>query len=69
MTSVDRVLALEDEPPLGEDEDVLLPLNVQTRRERERAARLRQAEVYARLLAAGIGEARAAQLAGIEDGR
>ncbi|MCX7619019.1 phage portal protein [Tepidiforma sp.] len=69
MTSVDRVLALEDEPPLSEDEDVLLPLNVQTRRERERAARLRQAEVYARLLAAGIGEARAAQLAGIEDGR
>lgn len=65
MTSVERVLALEDEPPLGEDEDVLLPLNVQTRRERERAARLRQAEVFARLLAAGIDEERAAELAGI----
>lgn len=66
MTSVERVLALEDEPPLGDDERVLLPLNVQTMAEREAAARLRSAEVYARLIQAGIEREEAAALAGID---
>jgi HK97 family phage portal protein len=66
MTSVERVLAQEDEPPLSPDETVLLPLNVQTPREREEAQRLRRAEAMARLYQAGLPLELAAQLAGVE---
>jgi HK97 family phage portal protein len=66
MTSIERILAQEDEPPLRPDETVMWPLNVQTAEERERAQQLRRAEVFARLIQAGLPQDMAAQLAGVE---
>lgn len=65
MTSIERVLAQEDEPPFAPGETVLTPLNVQSAAEREESSRLRAAQVYAALIKAGISPDEARRLAGV----
>lgn len=66
MTSVERVLAQNDEPPFSEGETVFSPLS-QAADEDRRLARLRQqSEIYGALIRAGVTPATAAAAAGFD---
>lgn len=65
-TSVERVLAQEDEPPFGEDETVYSPLAMALEEDR-RLERLRsQADAYGALIRAGVTPEAAAEATGFD---
>ena len=53
-TSIERVLAQEDEPPFGEDETVFSQLALATDEERRLSLIAKQAEAYGALIRAGV---------------
>jgi len=53
-TSIERVLAQEDEPPFGEEETVFSQLALATDEDRRLAQLARQAETYSALVRAGV---------------
>lgn len=53
-TSVERVLAQEDDPPFGEDETVFSQLSLATDEERRLSLMAKQAEAYGALIRAGV---------------
>lgn len=66
LTSVERVLAQEDEPPFGEDETVYSPLAMATEEDRRLERLARQAEAYAALIRAGVEPEAAAEETGFD---
>lgn len=66
LTSVERVLAQNDEPPFGDEETVFSPLS-QAAEEDRRLARLKnQADAYAGLIRAGVKPEAAARAVGFD---
>ena len=53
-TSVQRVLAQEDEPPFGDDETVFSQLSLATDEDRRLERLARQADAYGALIKAGV---------------
>jgi HK97 family phage portal protein len=68
MTSVERILAQEDDPPFGEDETVFSQLAMAAGEDRRLQRLVKQAEVYSTLVKAGVASESAAELAGFEAG-
>lgn len=66
MTSVERVLAQEDEPPFGEDETVYSPLAMALEEDRRLYRLKTQADAYASFIKAGMTHEAAAQLSGFD---
>lgn len=66
LTSVERVLAQEDEPPFGEDETVFSPLNMATEEERRLQSLTVRAEAYGALIKAGVTPEAAAEETGFD---
>ncbi len=65
MTSLERVLAQNDEPPFTEDETVMFPLNMVTREGHELDMLRRRAEVYGTLIRAGATPEAASTASGL----
>jgi len=65
-TSVERVLAQEDEPPFGEDETVFSQLSMATDEDRMLERLRRQADAYAALVRAGVEPDAAAEVTGFD---
>ena len=65
-TSVERVLAQEDEPPFGEDETVFSQLALATDEDRRLERLTRQAGAYAALIRAGVEPDAAAEATGFD---
>ncbi len=66
MTSVERVLAQEDEPPFTEDETVYSPLAMALGEDRQLEQLTRQAEAYGALIRAGVTPDAAADATGFD---
>lgn len=66
MTSVERILAQEDEPPFGEDETVFSPLNLGTDEDRRLQRLSIQADAYGALIRAGATPEAAAAETGFD---
>lgn len=68
-TSIERVLAQDDEPPFGEDETVYSQLSLATDEDRRLERLARQAETYAALVKAGVEPDAAASETGFDPSR
>lgn len=66
MTSVERVLAQNDEPPFEEEETVFSALSQASDEDRRLERLKKQAESLKALVAAGVGVAAAAEMVGLE---
>lgn len=66
MTSIERVLARDDEPPFGEDETVFSQLSLATDEDRALARLRNQAETYGALIRAGVEPDAAAAVTGFD---
>lgn len=69
MTSVERILAQNDEPPFGEDETVFSPLSQATPEDRALQQLTTRAQAYAALVAAGVDQDAAAVATGFDPRR
>jgi HK97 family phage portal protein len=65
-TSVERVLAQEDEPPFGEEETVYSPLAMATEEDRKLSQLAIKADAYAALIRAGVEPPAAAEETGFD---
>lgn len=65
-SSVERILAQNDEPPFGEDETRFSPLSQASSEDRRLARLLQQTNIYGSLIRAGVTPAAAAATAGFD---
>ena len=66
MTSTERILAQDDEPPFGDDETVYSPLAMAQEEDRRLARIAQQAETYSSLIKAGATPEAAAEVSGFD---